>query len=183
MTVRFHTPVRKVIWKLQRLFWSGETLARKSGVTLGQNCRILTKDFGSEPFLITIGNNVTVSGDVKFINHDGAGWLVRDQKGRRYSFRPIQIGNDVFIGSGTLLMPGVKIADRVIVAAGSVVTKSIPSGIVIGGRPAKYICDYSDFEQRALDWVSDTDMPDTDSYRNRIEAMADLSFKPEMDTS
>ncbi|WP_208347307.1 acyltransferase [Pseudaestuariivita rosea] len=180
--IRFHTPIRRILWKVMRLMFSGQSLARKSGVTVGQNCRILTKDFGSEPFLITIGDNVTVSGDVKFINHDGAGWLARDDRGRKYSYRPISIGNDVFIGSGSILMPGVRIGHRVIVGAGSVVTKSIPDGCVVAGVPARYLGSYDDFINRiAQTWVSDQDMPSSGNYRDRVQAVVDMDFKPELD--
>lgn len=52
---------------------------------------------------------------------------------------PVKIGNDVWIGANCIILPGVTIADGVIVAAGSVVTKDIPANVFIGGIPAKII--------------------------------------------
>ncbi|BAL61546.1 chorismate mutase [Melissococcus plutonius] len=59
-------------------------------------------------------------------------------KGLEYG-KPITIGNNVWLGGGTIIIPGVKLGDNVVVAAGSVVTKSFPADCVIGGNPAKMI--------------------------------------------
>lgn len=153
--------------------------ARKIGVTIGKGCRIYTKSFGSEPFFITIGNNVTVTSGVKFLTHDGSTWLFRDDKGRRYFYKKIEIGNNVFIGVNTILMPGVKIADNVIIAAGTVVTKSIPSNVIVGGSPARVIGSYEDYATRVLtNYKSDADKPQNLSYEETCNAMLDHGFKP-----
>jgi maltose O-acetyltransferase len=55
------------------------------------------------------------------------------------SGKRITIGSDVWIGGGAILCPGISLGDRVVVAAGAVVTKSFPSDVVIGGNPAKII--------------------------------------------
>jgi len=55
------------------------------------------------------------------------------------SGKPINIGSDVWIGGGAIICPGVSLSDRVVVAAGAVVTKSFPSEVVIAGNPAKII--------------------------------------------
>ncbi|MBC7915785.1 MAG: acyltransferase [Pyrinomonadaceae bacterium] len=153
---------------------------KKNGIKVGENCRIYTSKFGSEPFLITIGNNVTVTSGVSFITHDGSAWLMRDEKGRRYTYQPINIGNNVFIGVNSIIMPGVKIEDRVIVAAGSVVTKSIPSGVVVAGVPAKIIGRYDDIETKMLDsYISDMEIKSYQgTYQERIEKVANFAFKP-----
>ena len=52
---------------------------------------------------------------------------------------PVKIGNDVWIGANALILKGVTLGDRVIVAAGSIVTKSFPADCIIGGNPAKII--------------------------------------------
>lgn len=165
--------ITKVIGK-QHLYF------KKVGITVGSNCRIYTSKFGSEPFLITIGNNVTVTSGVSFITHDGSGWLMRDEKGRRYTYQPINIGNNVFIGVNSIIMPGVKIEDRVIVAAGSVVTKSIPSGVVVAGVPAKIIGRYSDIESKMLDnYISDEDMKSLrGTYQEKIKQVTNFAYKP-----
>lgn len=55
-------------------------------------------------------------------------------------FGKITIGDYVYIGSNSLLMPGVTVGNNVIIAAGSVVTKSIPDNVVVGGNPVKILC-------------------------------------------
>jgi maltose O-acetyltransferase len=51
--------------------------------------------------------------------------------------KPIRIGSDVWIGGGAIICPGVKIGDRTVVGAGSVVTKDIPSDVVAAGNPCR----------------------------------------------
>ena len=52
------------------------------------------------------------------------------------------------MGNGTMVMPGVTIGDNVIVAAGSVITKSVPDGVVVGGNPARVIGSFESFEEK-----------------------------------
>lgn len=159
----------------------GVSYAKYMGVKIGNNCRIYTTYFGSEPFLITIGSNVTITSGVKFLTHDGSTWLMRDQKGRRFYYAPITIGDNVFIGVNSIIMPGVKIEDRVIVAAGSVVTKSIPQGTIVAGVPAKVIGVYNDIEKRMLEsYISEKDFNKTENYQERIKKIVSSEFKPFM---
>lgn len=152
--------------------------ARYKGVTVGKNCRLYIRDFGSEPFLITIGDNVTITSGVKILTHDGSAWLFRDEKGRRYSYAPVEIGSDVLIGANSIIMPGVKIEDKVIIAAGSVVTKSVPSGSVVAGTPASIIGKYSEIEQRMLDsYASDADLDKSKSYKERVRKVVNRKMK------
>ena len=140
----------KLKWYFYAFLKDGAFASRRLGVKVGEGCRIYTSNFGSEPWLVSIGNGVTVTSGVKFITHDGAAWLMRDEKGRRFRYAPITVGNDVFIGVNSIVMPGVEIQDRCIVAAGSVVTKSVPSGSIVGGVPARIIGRYQEYERRAL---------------------------------
>ncbi|WP_396590102.1 acyltransferase [Allomuricauda sp. R78024] len=171
------------IFKILRNYYhiftkSGVEYARSLGVNVGENCRILTSTFGSEPWLITIGNKVTITAGVRLLTHDGATWLCEDEKGRRHLYRKIQIGNNVFIGSNAILMPGVNVEDNVIIAAGSVVTKSIPSGVIVGGNPAKIIGDYHKYKTRALnEFVSDADIDFKKGKKTYSNEALDTSFK------
>lgn len=139
-------------WKILSVAKGGVEASRRLGVTVGEGCRVLSMNVSSEYDLITLGDRVTVSSDVRFITHDGSGWLVRDPDGkRRYWLAPINVGDDVFIGAGATIMPGVRIGSRCIVAAGAVVAKSVPDGTVVGGNPARKIGDFDAFERKALD--------------------------------
>ena len=154
---------------------------RSLGVKIGENCRIYTNRFGSEPWLISIGNNVTIAGDVTFITHDGSTWLCKDNRGRRYLFKEINIGNNIFIGSNSTILPGVVIEDNVIVAAGSVVVKSVPKGTIVGGNPAKIIGGFYQYKEKALsNFKSEEDMDFTKNYRERITQIVDKTPKPKM---
>jgi maltose O-acetyltransferase len=57
----------------------------------------------------------------------------------------VYIGNKVFIGAGSVILPGVKIGDEVVIGAGSVVAKDVPSKSVVAGVPAKVICSLDDY--------------------------------------
>ena len=115
--------------------------ARRVGVTIGKNCRLIdSPHWGSEPWLIAIGDHTEISFECTFITHDGATWVFREEE--RYKdvikFGRINIGNDVFIGAKSTILPGVTIGDRSIVATGAVVSKSIPAGEVWGGTSTFY---------------------------------------------
>src|SRR5437899_2934962 len=91
----------------------GDHAARWLGVKVGQDCRIYSRHFGSEPWLVTIGSRVTVTWGVLFVTHDGSTWLIRDDRGRRYRYARIEVGDDVFIGLNSILLPGVRVGNRV----------------------------------------------------------------------
>lgn len=138
---------KKIINFYKFIFWSPEKIARQKGVKIGSNCDIQTKYFGSEPYLIEIGDHVQITKDVRFLTH-GGGWIFRDKKPNFDTFGKIKIGNNVYIGNCSLILPGVKVGNNVIIGAGSVVTKSIPDNVVIGGNPAKIIRSISDLEKK-----------------------------------
>jgi acetyltransferase-like isoleucine patch superfamily enzyme len=164
-------------WYLYAFLKGGVFASRKLGVKVGEGCRIYTTNFGSEPWLVSIGNRVTVTSGVKFITHDGTAWLMRDDRGRRFRYAPIKVGDDVFIGVNSIQMPGVEIQNRCIVAAGSVVTKSVPSGSIVGGVPARIIGSYREYERRALtefpcssDMRGNSDVEHVESVMERTRA-------------
>lgn len=138
---------KRIYAKIEYTFLSCEKYARKKGVVIGQNCCIETKYFGTEPYLIRIGDHVQITEDVKFFTH-GGGWVLRVDYPDFDSFGKINIGNNVYIGNNALIMPGVTIGDNVVVAAGSVVTKSISSDCVVGGNPAKFISSIEDYRDK-----------------------------------
>ena len=157
---------------------SGVEYARLKGATVGNNSRILTTGLGSEPWLITIGNNVTITSGVRLLTHDGSAWLFNDEAGRRYLYRRVTIGNNVFVGSNAIIMPGVHIENNVIVAAGSVVTKSVPEGSIVGGNPAKIIGSFETYKKRVLEtYVTENQLDKSKSYRDRILEHLDTNKK------
>jgi acetyltransferase-like isoleucine patch superfamily enzyme len=149
-----------------------EFAARAMGCTIGMDCRILSDIVTTEPWLISIGDRVTISTRVSFTTHDGTGWLRKDEKGRRYRYAPISVGSDVFVGTGTIIMPGVRIGDKCVVGAGSVVTRSVPDGTVVAGNPARPISTWDSLYERLGEWPSTMDMSGT-TYRERVDSIAE----------
>jgi acetyltransferase-like isoleucine patch superfamily enzyme len=103
--------------------------------------------FGTEPWCITLGNNVFITKEVAFLTHDGGTLLFRDKIPDLEITKPITVGNNVYIGIRSIIMPGVNIGNYCIIAAGSVVTKDIPDGTVAGGVLAKIIKPIDDYLQ------------------------------------
>src|SRR3954454_364631 len=84
--------------------------ARSIGVVVGTGSRLIDCDrrtFGSEPYLVTIGDHVTVTSGVRFITHDGGVWVLREKHPDIDFIAPISIGSNVFIGLDALILPGV----------------------------------------------------------------------------
>jgi len=85
---------------------------------------------------IAIGDNVTLAPRVHILAHDASTAMFLG-KTRAAN---VTIGNGVFIGAGSIILPGVHIGNHVIVGAGSVVTKDVPDNSVVVGNPCKIIC-------------------------------------------
>lgn len=133
------------------LYWrfikSPEAYARHLGVNIGRDCFIDTRYWGNEPYLISIGNNVAVTGGVRIHTHGGAR-VARRQFPNFDVFGKVVIEDWAYIGSCAQIMPGVTIGKGSMVAAGSIVTKSVPPGVVVAGNPAKVICKVEDYIER-----------------------------------
>lgn len=117
---------------------------RKRGVKIGENVDILnsTIDIG-HGFLISIGNNVTITG-ATILAHDAS-----TKKPLGFSkVGKVEIGNDVFIGINAIVLMNTKICDKVIIGAGAVVTGEIPSNSVVVGNPFKIISSYDDYIEK-----------------------------------
>ena len=96
-------------------------------------------NWGTEPWLITLGENVHVTTDVKFVTHDGGTLLFRRFVPDLEITKPIVVGDNVYIGTNSIILPGVTIGSNVVIGAGSVVSKDIPDGSVVAGVPARVI--------------------------------------------
>ena len=111
---------------------------RKVGIQIGARCRIFSNLYmNREPYLITIGDNVTISSGVELCTHDNA--VIKVVPGKTDIVGEIKIGNNCFIGMNSIIMYGVTLGDGCIVGAGSVVTHSFPANTVLAGNPARAI--------------------------------------------
>lgn len=127
---------------------SNEQYAKFIGVKIGGGNFIADKDhWPSEPYLITIGSNCALTKGVKIFTHGGA--QVARRKYPNYDvFGMVEVGDYCYIGTNSLIMPGVKIGNGSMVAAGSVVTKSVPPNMVVGGNPARILCTVDEYIER-----------------------------------
>ncbi len=122
-----------------------------NGAHIGKGTRIncTVKMFGTEPYLIKIGEDCLIADEVHFITHDG-GIKVLNTLGyfgneRMDNIAPIIIGNNVYIGTGAYIMPGVSIGNNSIIGAGAIVTHDIEDNVVAVGIPAKAIESVEDY--------------------------------------
>ena len=150
-----------IMRKIKLLFLGGYKLAVKDGMKVGKGVSVMKGvSFGSEPYLITLDNEVRISTNVSFITHDGGTWAFRDRPeyAEVIKYGRINVGERTFIGSGSIIMPGVTIGKRCVIGAGSVVTKNIPDGSVVAGVPARVIMTTEEYAQRCKASLKDYDI-------------------------
>ena len=110
---------------------------RKQGAQIGNGCSIKVRSLGDEPYLVKIGNNVTIAAGVTFVTHDGGVWVFRKEIPDLQVFGPIIIEDNCVIGQNAILFPNIKIGANSIVGAGSVVISNVPSNTIVMGIPAR----------------------------------------------
>ncbi len=123
--------------------------AKKIGVNMQADCHIYGKVYwGSEPWIITLGENIFITDGVKFITHDGGTLLFRSVVPDLEITKPIVLGDNVYLGNNVIILPGVTIGNNVVIGAGSVVAKDIPDNSVAVGVPAKVIKSIDEYFQK-----------------------------------
>lgn len=111
-------------WKMRVRFlrWMGVDIR---DAYIGRDCL-----FDQEvPELVTVEPNVTMSSRVIVVAHDS----------QRHIVGNVRICRDAFIGAGAIILPGVTIGEAAVVAAGAIVTRSVPPGVTVAGSPARPI--------------------------------------------
>lgn len=131
---------------------------RSLGVRIGDNVSIISPVspviFSSEPYLVSVGDNTTISFDVVFVTHDAATRVIRnlpDGNRETVMYGTISVGNNCFIGCRTTILPNVKIGDNAIIGAGSLVNRDIPSNVIAAGNPCKVICTLDEYREKHKD--------------------------------
>lgn len=128
-------------------------ICKSRGLKVGKNVIFIdTPDFGSEPYLIQIGDRTKITAGCRFINHDGAMYVIRSME--KYAdarnFGRIKIGKNCFVGNNCTFLPGSQMGNNCILGAGSVLNSSMPDNSVYAGVPAKFICTIEEYGDKAL---------------------------------
>lgn len=118
----------------------------KRGLKVGQNFVRMPECIIDYPhcYLISIGNNVGLGPRVHILAHDASTKLALGYT----KIGLVEIGDNVFIGANSVILPNVKIGNNVIIGAGSIINKDVPDNSVVGGNPAKVICSTYDYIEK-----------------------------------
>ena len=119
---------------------------QRKGLVVGKNINIEKGVIidSSIPFLIEIGNNVTLAPYVHILAHDASTKIVLGYS----KIGKVIIGDNVFIGAKSIILPNVKIGNNVVIGAGTIVSKDIPDNSVVVGNPGKKIMDMETFKNK-----------------------------------
>lgn len=119
------------------------------GLKVGKNLNMqfeVSIDY-SHCWLISIGDDVTLAPRVVILAHDTSTKRHLDYT----KVGLVEIGNKVFVGAGSIILPNVKIGDNSIIGAGSVVSKDIPPNCIVAGNPARVVGTLDDYLQKNKD--------------------------------
>ena len=148
---------------------------KERGLQIGENVIIMDACFfdPSHCFLISIGNNTTFAPNVRLIAHDAS-----TKRALGYSrVGRIRIGSECFIGDSVIVLPGVSIGDKSVIASGSVVTKDIPEGSIAVGSPCRVIASQDNFIQKHKELIVKRKIPHAEfdqgtlSYEQKVEIL------------
>lgn len=124
---------------------------RKQGIQVGENCYIVPRTFGTEPYLIKIGNHVFIAQGAHLNTHDGGTWVFRKEIPDLRVFGPIVIGDNCVIGENAIIQPNVTIGENSIVAAGSLVIADVPPNSIVAGVPARRFGSLEKYKEKCID--------------------------------
>ena len=146
---------------------------RSKGAVIGENVRIYSNKIDvAHAFLLEIGNNVTIS-DARILLHDAS---TKNAIGYTKVGR-VKIGNNVFVGADSIILPNVEIGDDVIIGAGCVVAKDVPNNCVVVGNPAKIISSYDDYIDRNRSMKSEDNTWNTYHAQKSFKEKSDMINK------
>lgn len=154
---------------------SPKDYAKYRGISFGENCFIATTNWPSEPYLIKIGNNATITAGVYFHTHGGVS-VTWDKIPDFDVFGKIEIKDNAYIGTNAQIMPGVTIGKNSLIAAGSIVTHSVPDNEVWGGNPAKFICKVDDYINKNLKYNTHTKGKSFEEKKRILLSLPDSKF-------
>ena len=122
---------------------------------MGENVFYISNLLPTEPFLVSIHDNVIISAGVRIITHSGDHVMFNqaEKTSKYYSkYGKVEICENVYIGADAIICYGVTIGKNCVIGAGAVVTKDVPEGSVVAGVPAKYIESTEELRQKTIEW-------------------------------
>ena len=124
---------------------------RKKGAKIGNNVLLCNNTYMPDPAFVSIADDVVISSNVSFITHDHS---INKMSDKSNLFGKIVIGKNCFVGYGSIILYGVELCENIIVASGSVVTKSFTTpNVIIAGNPAKVIGTWEEFYEKYSDFA------------------------------
>ena len=150
---------RRLFWSVILKFypWEGKKkieLIKKHHLFggIGENCHIQSRILPLHSELVYLHDNVRIATDVRFVLHDG----IHNMLNRKYHTKDfiekigsIEIMDNVFVGSGTRILYNTRIGNNVIIGSDSLVNKDIPDNSVYAGVPARFICTFDEYVEKA----------------------------------
>ncbi|MEE4278702.1 MAG: acyltransferase [Halieaceae bacterium] len=115
---------------------------------IGNDCSIPTYANVSNPYLTSLGNNVRLS-QCTIFGHDGSVNMIRRVYGKPVDkVGAVRLLDNVFIGHGAIVLPGVTVGPNAIVGAGAVVSRDVPADSIVAGNPARVVGKLSDYAEK-----------------------------------
>lgn len=150
---------------------------------IGENVSIHSRKIPLYPKLISLHDNVKIAANVVFVTHDITHRMLKQMLPKekiREKIGCIEIMDNVFIGANSMILYDVRIGPNAIVAAGSLVSKDVPAGTVVGGVPAKVIGSFDDYVQKRLgdaDLYNASIRPKNEDIKGELEERMWKNFK------
>lgn len=143
--------IKEIVYRLRGEYTTEKLI--KMGMKVGKSFKRLNGVIldPAHCWLIEIGDNVTMAPRVHILCHDAS-----TKVNLGYTkIGKVVIGNNVFIGAESVVLPNVNIGNNVIVGANSTITHSIPDNVVVAGNPAKVICTFDDYISKNRNLMSE----------------------------
>ena len=148
----------------------------------GDHCFFIPYNYGTEPHLLSFGDNVFVASSVRFVSHDLMAkmfWYMEPECKHTSRVGSIEVGSNVFIGSGATILYDVRIGDRVIVAAGTLVNRDLPEGGIYAGVPARRIGNFDDYLEKSRRYSEAAPWTEGDPFEVRKAAQLSWLYPEE----
>ncbi len=143
----------KRMWQMWQVRRDPVAYARSLGVRVGEGTQIFSTElgiFGGEPYLVTLGRCCYVTEGVRFVTHDGGVLLFRNEIPDLELVLPITLGDNVYVGMRSILLPGTRVGSNCVIGAGAVVRGELPGNTVVAGVPARVIKPLSEYRAGLL---------------------------------